>query len=320
MAYLNTPKKISAALDIDLTYPAKLALPGVTAAAHPTRLDLHHWGVELMRAHGIPAQVVAVTVDDRPQSVLIYRDPADSTWNAMNTRSISPTKASDPRDAVERYCLGRGPGASPDFVMQQPREFSWGPDDATAAALHSSIKIESHTSLSALGDISSLTYDQLVSRVQDLAKRDPLAAIDAIEALLGRGGPFTYKFHTDEPTKFTPETFWKNLYGVCAEYHIFAARMLREADIEAYPVEIFSPGLAHVVTVYKDPVTQKWNVFDYSTRHVVSANTKEEAIAAYDPTYYKMTFLDDDGGLPANRAVFVNPRITFVQGFYRRDR
>ena len=120
---------------------------------------------------------------------------------------------------------------------------------------------------------------------------------------------------------FSPEKTWdRKTAVVCAEYHIFAAHLMREIGITAYPVEILSPGLAHVVTVYRDPASGTWDVVDYNTHHATAADSPEEAIGAYDPTYYKMVFLDDGGGTPANRAVFYSPRAQAMRDFMRRPR
>ncbi len=320
LAYLSTPARIAIALDTDLPFAARGALPGRPAPRHPNGRELAAWAAAVMHHHGIEAHVVPISVGDRPASVIAFRDPKTATWNVLAGRRLSATRAGSATSAVERYCQGAGQGVTPQLLVHPPAEFRWGLSREQALALHRSVSVSTATHLAGLGDIEGLTYGQLVERVHALAQRDPAAATEAVLALLGSAGPFAYAFHSSEWTKFTPEEFWARGNGVCAEFHIFAARMLREAGVAAYPVELFSPGLAHVVTVYRDPKTGKWNVADYDDRHLTQADSPEAALAAYDPTYYKMVFLEDDGGLPASRAVFISPTAAAMRDFMRRPR
>ena len=75
-----------------------------------------------------------------------------------------------------------------------------------------------------------------------------------------------------------------------------------------------------VVTVFQDPISGRWNVADYNTLHETGANSPQEAVAAYDPTYYKQVFLEDDGGMPTNRAVFFSPKAQSMRRFMRTKR
>ncbi len=439
--FLDTPEKVSAALDFHIDYPARAAWPGEAPISKPTYRDMHEWARRVLEHHGIDATIATVTVHDRPQSVLLFRDPAspgaevlkrplpevttlqrdiragrwdqalvhidalsaralsaptlsqhekiglaialrDMTkaaeeaddihiawklllgllglvpllvywlvdavsdndierasaamerlqrrlgateveqrgprWHAMNNRAIARTDARNPREALERYCSGRGDGVSPGFMVQPPAAFEWGPDDARMRAMHDTITSDESSDFSALGDLTGVSYAELKARVSALAATDPDAAQRAIRALIGDNGPIDYQFHTDEPSKFSPEETWSKRYGVCAEYHILAADLLRAAGYEAYPVEIFGGGLAHVVCVQRSG--DGWVVHDYSTQKKTNppARTIEEAIAAYEPGYDEFSVLEPKGGLPAVRKVVISMQAQIAREFMQR--
>ncbi len=407
--FLNTPERISAALDEHVDYPARGAWPGEKRADTTKYFDLHTWGSRLLEAHGIDAVVETVTIIDRPQSVIIYRDPKSASltaikatppdlqavtdtagagnyteaieklqlfqiahptkgltadqkvgiavalygtelaadkanlpvirdflrqyraalgvsdkvasgpsWNAMSAYALAPTNGQTVREALERYCSGRGENAPPQFFPWQPRGADWGPDQAKLRAANASQTRVYSEDVKPLGDISKLTYAQLVQRVKDLGKTDPEAAKEAIGALLGSNGPFTYKFHPGQPTKFSPEDFWNSKTGVCAEYHIFAASLMEAAGYEAHPVEIFGGGLAHVVYAFKDPKTGGWSVQDYDTGLTTKppSPTLQQAIAAFEPSYSSAMVLETKGGFPAVYKAFYSLQHYVAQDFF----
>jgi hypothetical protein len=119
---------------------------------------------------------------------------------------------------------------------------------------------------------------------------------EMISAAIGRGGGFfNYQFHLDEPSKFTPTDFFAKGYGVCAEYHTFAAAALRRNGYRAYPVEFFAPGLSHVVTLYQDRSGQ-WQIMEYGEIHKVNAASPEAAIKAFQPGVMKYKLFEPEGG------------------------
>ena len=181
-------------------------------------------------------------------------------------------------------------------------------------------RIHWKTDFSGLGDLEGASYEEVQKRVRELAQRNPSQAIAAVLALTGKGGPFTYTFHPEDLSKYSPQRFWNGKKGVCAEYHIFMADVLSAAGLEAHPVEVFEPGLAHVVMVYRDPKTGLWDVADYSQRYSTQSSTPEAAVAAVLPGYYQMVFLDTKGGQSTNRRVLLSPQARTMRDFMRRTR
>jgi Transglutaminase-like superfamily len=242
------------------------------------------------------------------------------SWHAMHLRAISHTDGKSPREALERYASGRGSAVPPDSYLRTPARFQWGPKDAAMRAAHATIRESDENLQRALGDFKSLSYSALADRVKKLAETDPALASGAVRSLMG-SRVFTYQFHMDEMGKFTPEEFWDKKSGVCADYHILGAALLRAAGIEARPVEIFGGGLSHVVYAEYDPRIKGWVINDYDTRHQANppAKTIEEAIASYEPSFDEALVLEADGGRPAVRRAILSAQALVAREFIDRS-
>ncbi len=166
--------------------------------------------------------------------------------------------------------------------------------------------------------VKELSFAQLVNRVRELGDN----AVNDVLSMLGRGaaGQFDYAFHADDVSKYSPEEFWEKRQGVCAEYNIFAARMLNEAGIEAYPMEYFAGGLAHVATAYKDPSTERWSIADYDLKIRTDADSPEEAVAQYEPDFMRIIRLGPNGGLPSIRRVVLSVRTRFMRDYFENPK
>ena len=131
--------------------------------------------------------------------------------------------------------------------------------------------------------LEGMTYDEAL---------DAIDTPDKAAALLGSGTYFEYGFH-DENVKFSPRSSWARRTGVvCAEQHSVQAQALKRNGYQAHNVEYFANGVGHVVTVYQDKQTGKWNVLDYNNKYETQAGSIKEAMEQYEPGYYEYKVID----------------------------
>jgi hypothetical protein len=132
------------------------------------------------------------------------------------------------------------------------------------------------------------------------------------------GGIAEYQYHLDEPSKFTPAAFFAKAYGVCAEFHIFAAAALRLHHFQAYPIEFFAPGRSHVICSYRDD-GGKWQILEYGEIHLTGGRTPEEALLAFEPGTMKYKIFEPEGGRAPVVEQGASPLIASLQDFFDRS-
>jgi hypothetical protein len=135
----------------------------------------------------------------------------------------------------------------------------------------------------------------------------------------GQGnGIANYQYHLDEPSKFTPADFFAKGYGVCAEFHTFAAAALRENGYQAYPIEFFAPGRSHVVCAFCDE-SGRWQILEYAQIHFTNGASAEEALRRFEPGVMKYKIFEPTGGRARVVEQGTSPLVSSLQDFFDRS-
>jgi hypothetical protein len=132
------------------------------------------------------------------------------------------------------------------------------------------------------------------------------------------GGLFTFQFHVDEPSKFTPAAFFAKGYGVCAEFHIFAAATLRVHGRQSYPIEFFAPGLSHCICAFRDD-GGLWQILEYAAIHHTNSKTPEQALRTFEPGVMKYKIFEPEGGRARVVEQGTSPLVSSLQSFFDRS-